>query len=211
MVYAVTLNGRGRTLINKDKEPGDSNSLDTNPCANKSDDPERDSDLVFYYSREQHQKRTSAADLEKNANKKPGLIKSLTGGRGNFFLLISIVLICIMYFLGIRISNSRTNTAFNLGGNTVALSVLEEETILFLSIKKTTPSRGNAYIGSVDVSVSPALSIEDGELSFINQRISFSGNKQEVFRLSLPFDSEELILIFRTENEAITRTIKSKP
>ena len=197
-------------MKNEDKETKENNPPDTKLRRNLSDDSERDSDLVFYYSKEQRQRRISAAELEKNANKKPGLVKSLTGGRGNFFLLISIILICVMYFLGIRISNSRGNASFNLGGNTVALAVLEEEAILFLSIKKTIPARRKAYIGPVDISASPALSI-GGEYNFVNQRIFFGENKQEAFRLSLPFDSEELILILRTENETVTRTIKARP
>ena len=186
-------------------------SNDINPKDGNPDDTERDSDLVFYYSKQQRQRRISAAELEKNANKKPGLVKSLMGGRGNFFLLISIVIICIMYFLGLRISNSRANAAFNLGGNSITLSVLEEEAILFLSINKKTPAKPakeKVYVGPVDISASPALSMREGELNFVNQRIFFSENTQEAFRLSLPFDSEEIILILRTENETVTRTVK---
>ena len=167
------------------------------------------SELVFHYkAREQGQRRASASELAQKANARPGLMKSLAGGKGNFFVLISIVLICIMTVLGYRISSGQTNKGLSLGRNTVNLSILDEDNILFLSIQKHAPARKAAYTGPVDIAASPALPIGEGNLSFVTQRVFFSDSSTEIFRFSLPFGGDEVIVILRTENETVTQTVK---
>ena len=168
------------------------------------------SDIVFYYAREerQGQRRLSASDMLRNVNTRPGLIRSIAGNRGNFFVMIFILLISIMFIMSSRHSADRQRAELRLGQNTITLSVLEEEAVSFLSINKA--ARRNAYTGAVDISASPALPMGQGELRFVTHRIFFSDETQEIFRLSLPFEGDEIIVIFRTENETVSHTVRKR-
>ena len=168
--------------------------------------PGENSDLVFYYSSERRARRAAALEQK---NTRPGFIKSLIGSRGNLFLLISIFGIFLIFFLGVRASSNQSQGSFHLGQNTVALSALEEEKIFYLIIHKKSPSWGSAYYtGPVDISAAPALSIGEGGPAFVTQRVFFSNNSPEVFRLYLPFESDDIMVILRTENETVMRTVK---
>ena len=169
---------------------------------------EKNTDIVFYYPREERQGRPSASDMFKTANTRPALARSIAGGRGNFFVLISIVLIAIMFIISLRHSSDQQRTELRLGQNTITLSALEEDGITILSINKAVLPRRTAYTGAVDISASPA---GQGELNFVNHRIFFSNDSPEYFGFSLPFDAEEFIVILRTENETVSQTVRKSP
>jgi hypothetical protein len=171
--------------------------------------PGENSDLVFYYSSARRERRASL--LEQNTNSRRGFVKSLIGSRGNFFLLISILGIFLIFILGNRASLNREQGGFILEQNTVALSAIEEEEILYLFVHKKSPSWRTAYTGPVDISVAPVLSMGEGEPVFVTQRVFFSNKSPEAFRLALPFESDGLMVILKTENETIMRTIKKGP
>ena len=174
---------------------------------------EENSEIIFHYQRgeRQGQKRASPSELLDKAYKRPGLIRSMAGNRGNFFLLISIVLISIMFILSLRHSRGQEQTEFNLGQNTVTLSVSQEESVVFLSIGKVARPRRTPYTGPVDISASPIMPMGTGEMSFVTQRVFFGDNSPEVFHLSLPFEGNEFVVILRTENETVTHTVRKRP
>jgi len=149
--------------------------------------------------------------LEQNTNSRRGFIKSLIGSRGNLFLLISILGIFLIFILGNRASLNREQGGFILGQNTVTLFAIEEEEILYLFVHKRSPSGRTGYTGPVDISVAPVLSMGEGEPVFVTQRVFFSNNSPEAFRFALPFESDGIMVILKTENETIMRTIKKGP
>jgi hypothetical protein len=167
--------------------------------------PGENSDVVFYYSSERRKNR--AALFEQNTKKSQGLAKRLFGGRGNIFLLLSILGVFFIYMIGSRSSADQAQGSFRLGKNTVVLTALEQDRFFYLFIHKRVPFRGKAYTGLVDISAAPALAIGEGEPAYVTQRIFFSNNTPEIFRFILPFESDEVVVILRTEKETVMRTV----
>ena len=186
---------------------------DKSPQDTASQYKEINSEIVFHYSREHRLSRASAAVSKHNSNPyvKPGLAKRILGSRFNLFILVSIFMIFIMIMLDSRDFFNRAQGGITLGHNIMALSVLEEESILILSIQKTRPIQREAYIGPVDIIASPAQPAEGEEPAFLIRRIFFGDSSQEVFNFTLPFEGDELIVILQAEDETqIQRVRKEK-
>ena len=183
------------------------------------DNPEENSEIVFYYSREHRLSKASPLVLahNRNTNTRPGFAKSFAGSRSNFITLM-VVLACVIFVMGYHSSPGQQNTIFNLGNNKIIPSVIEDinpeardEKILFFSIQKTRPNQEDVYIGLVDIAVSPVLPKNAGEPPVVIERIVFSLNSPEDFRFSLPFWAKDFIVIFQTEDETIIRRVKKAP
>jgi hypothetical protein len=180
--------------------------------------------IVYYYSREHRLARASPAVRELNDAKpvKAGFINRIAGTKGNLFMLVSIIVICVTFVYTSR-SNSRFDSEeFLLGENSVSLrieSVSGDSLILHIN-KKTlqsgTGKAGNAadvYTGAVDLAVSPVSSgaAEDGETApIMNHRIFFTYNDNETYSVALPFGGEKFLIVIQTESERIIRRISLK-
>jgi hypothetical protein len=169
---------------------------------------EPDRDIIYYYSREHRLDKASRAvrDFNDGSTGRQGFIKTFVGNKGNVFMLITIVMMSILIF--IFNANSRSaETSLTLGNNSVIISVVEEESILVLSVTKTIPDRKNVYTGAIDIAVSPVLP-EGEDVHVFTHRIFFSMNSPETYHIVLPFESARIMVILQTEYETIARTIR---
>ena len=172
-------------------------------------------EIIYYYSREQRLAKASQRVREFNeAQGKPKFIgktrfiRAVAGHRGNLLILMSILVIFLMYFIHGRVT-APSSIDFMLGNNTLTVSVNEEESLLFLSVRKVSrPDRSDAfpYTGAVDIMISP-IQENPEEAPVFSHRIFFTNNSTENYLLSLPFDGNRFITIFQTEYEIIARTV----
>ena len=169
--------------------------------------PEENRDIIYYYSREHRLNKASQAvrELNEKSRGRPGLVKAVAGSRSNLLLLMSILVICIMYFVGTRFTG-QSDSEFMLGNNNVSISIYREDTVLFLFIQKEVHSGAYAYTGAVDIAVSPVQSGTE-EVPVQTHRIFFSLESLETYLVSLPFDDKKFAVIFHTDNETVVRTI----
>ena len=175
------------------------------------DKPEEDRDIVYYYSRERRLNRAprTVKELVNSSDKKRGLVKTIFGNRGNMLVFMSIIMICIMFYMSNR-PGGTASPEFIIGNNQVTVTILEEDSILFLSITKIIPARANVYTGAVDIAVSPTL-YDTEEPPVMSHRIFFSFNTREDYLVSLPFDGDSFIVMIQTEHETMARTIRREP
>jgi hypothetical protein len=209
------------------KELDDSGSAENNQTGNesgkvvpdKSSLNEENSEVVFYYSREHRLKRAPrrVREFAESQSARPSLLRSIVGNKGNIFLLVSILMVCVMYILGARAS--RTGGDLSLGGNRISLSFESPSGESFsrgraaglsLLIKKTIQAEGS-YTGPVDVIVSPVMQKDDeGPPEAFAERIFFTLEAEENFILSLPFGGDAFFVIFQSETERAIRQIKAR-
>jgi len=168
----------------------------------------------FYYSREHRLSRASSAvqDLNDNRPVKKSLVKNLFGSRGNAMIFIMLIITCLM--VNFVSKYSRSGTIVKLGGNSVTMTILNEEGSLILDIAKQGPKTGIAYTGEVEIAVSPVMAkLSQGETPpvFVH-RVVFNQAGYESFQISLPFDAaeNEFILLLVTINEQKSVKIKVK-
>jgi hypothetical protein len=168
---------------------------------------EPDRDIIYYYSREHRLEKASKSVREYNNS--PGLspsAKAFRKNKGNVLTLVAILLISAMIMIYAFFSGS-SGASLTLGNNSVILNIVEEESVLVLSVEKNVPNGKEAYTGAVDVAVSPILP-EGEEIPVFAHRIFFSMNSPEVYYMVLPFVSERIMIILQTEYETIARTIR---
>ena len=163
-----------------------------------------DRDLVFYYSRERRLSRASAAvqELNNENTPPPRLTSRLFGSRNNFVIFITVIIICAAFGLGSRFTG--TERSARLGRNNLAVEIQNEEGILILDITKNAPKSGEAYTGAIDIVVSPVIpkSKESGELPpLFTHRIFFTPRISEIFRISLPFDGKDFLVLLRIDSD----------
>ena len=168
-------------------------------------DSEEKTDIVHYYSREHRLRNASPLIREQNEKTKsrPGFLRSIAGSKGNVFILISILIICFMYFMGSR-NTGKQEAAIILGGNKIAVTVHDEASVPVLVLEKTIQTK-SAYTGSVDITVLPELSGEDAQV--MAHRVNFTEQQKETFYVTLPFEGARFAIVLRTQNETITRTV----
>ena len=163
-------------------------------------------DTVYYYSRERRLSKASPAVQAMNdANaSRPTLGKVMFGNRGNLFLLLGIVVICVSGLILNLINREPPATSSMIfGGNSLSLAVLSVEEVLILGIVKNAPQRGEFFIGDVDIAISPVLPrARDGEIQeepqIFTHRVLFRPVESETFHITLPFDGGDFIIVLST-------------
>lgn len=175
----------------------------------------RNIDPVYYYSRERRLSRASPAVQALNDGKfiRPNLSKSLFGTKSNAVIFMLVVFFIAVFGLASRFSG--LNRGVKLGGNTIAVSILREESVLILGIAKNMPKSGEAYIGAVDIAVSPVMSKpKEGEAQemppvFVH-RIFFNTVDSETFQVVLPFDGTDFLVVLKTDSEQKSLRLKAE-
>ena len=172
-------------------------------------------DTVFYYSREHRLSRASAGVQTMNDGKpiRPSLSRTLFATGANRMIFFVIIFAFLAFALASRFSGR--DNGVSLGGNTLAVTITSEEGILLLGLVKTMPKTGEAYVGAVDLSVSPILpQTKDGEAPKIPppfiHRIFFNPVESETFQVSLPFDGNDFLVILKSDSEQKSQRIKVK-
>ena len=172
-------------------------------------------DPVFYYSRERRLSRASpmVRSLNEGRTVRPGLSRGIFAAKGNLFVFGALMLALSVFGLAHRFSNADRGIA--IGGNTLSVSIIEEEDVLLLNIEKKAPRSGKAYSGPVDIAVSPVLPknidhYPDGIPPVFTHRILFHQAQTESTSVTLPFSEEEFLIILWANDEQKTLKVKAK-
>jgi hypothetical protein len=169
------------------------------PPPPKSDRREASQEPVFYYSRARRLERASAAVRalnEASPERRPGIFKTLTATKPLAFLFMSVVLAAAIFYLSAFLSRDKTPA---LGGNTLSFSALRFEGSSYIVLKKSASPR--AYTGVVDMAISAAEKAGEGSPPPANRSVFFSMEPEEEFRLAVPFEAPELLVLLRVGTE----------
>jgi hypothetical protein len=118
---------------------------------------------------------------------------------------MSIVTIIVVFF--IASDHYRRDNRTVLGGNSLTFSALRFEGSTYLVIKKHSREKPDAYTGIVDIAVSVYVKAREeysGELPLTNQSVFFSPEPEEEYRIALPFEVPELLILMRAGAEYLT-------
>lgn len=171
-----------------------------------------DREPVFYYSRSSRLERASPrvrALNEEGPGRRPSLVGSLTATRPLAILFFTIVVFMIFGFVLSLVSGKEGEC--RIGGNFLSLAAMGFEGNTILAVKKTIKGGGEAYTGGVDLAVSPVMAGagEGAEYPVWSHRIFFTLRAEEDYRLAVPFEAAELLVLLRTETEQTL--VKVKP
>lgn len=168
---------------------------------------------TFYYSRERRLAKAPRAVRDLYKDEPPprfNLLRPLIGSKPRAMMFGSIVLICLtMLVLSIF---GYTGNTHSLAGNRLTVGAQKYQGTVVLSLTKTIPrgglwGGGAPYTGAVDVAVSPANRTGDTPPVFFH-RVFFSLAAAEEYRFSVPFDTEELLVVLQTEKNSLSLKIK---
>jgi hypothetical protein len=171
-----------------------------------------DRDLVFYYSRSRRLERASAAVRALNdetPGKRPNLFRTLTATKAHTMLFISIVLLSVMVLIA-SLFTPRRDTV--LGGNALNFSAFRYQGSTVVIIKKTVKNEKNPYTGAVDMAVSRPAGPEEpaADIPIAARRIFFTLEPNEEYRVALPFEAPELVILMRAEENHARLRIKTE-
>ena len=165
-----------------------------------------DSSTVFYYSREHRLSRASPAvqAFNETGAARPGIIQRIFVTRRNALMFVPIILICVVIALANNIGRIEKNV--KLGGNNLTAVITRMEGTLILDVIKKAPKTGEYYYGAMDISVLPVKPKSgEGDTAELppafSHRILLTAADSETFSISLPFDENEFVVLFRSMNE----------
>jgi hypothetical protein len=183
----------------------------------RQDYPERDQDVVFYYSRSHRLARASPAVkalYDPSTRMKRGFFKVLVGTKSNKILFSSIAVVAAMAFVLLMFVPD--NSAL-IGGCRVSASASSLGGSSFIILSKTINPKaaarrpGGAWTGEVDVAVSPVqLHKKKNQESDMKAKVEtpiaakqffFTLNDEEEFRFSVPFTARRLLILVQAGRE----------
>jgi hypothetical protein len=170
-------------------------------------------EVTYYYNRERRLERASATVRELN---KPGpamrrgVIRALTATRPLTILFLTVVLLVIMTLIMSYRAPARGGKT--LSGNNIRASAETSGDSTFIIFTKTIATKDTPYTGAVDIAVSSVLSSQerqDGIQAPISaQRVFFTLEEEEEYRLAVPFTAEELLILMQGGEQRVTFRIK---
>jgi hypothetical protein len=173
-----------------------------------------DRELTFHYSRERRLERACAAVKAINDPTPPkkrrifgpfgGVIGALTSTRSNTMMLIVIVGVLIAVSFITRFSRDMGQITFE--GNGISyVAVNQRGGGSILTIRKNLSRNAEEfYTGAVSVVVMPARTNEFAEDRVITERIFFTPDRSEEFRIEVPFDASTLLVhLYAEESPAL--------
>jgi hypothetical protein len=184
------------------------------------DDQFDEKDIVFRYSRERRLERASETVKKINEEGKKfsfSLFRPLTATKPLSFLFASIVVLVAVMLLFSYLFGSKKETVF--GGNSISVSAFTFEGKTYLTLNKKIHDKNNFYTGTVDLAVSPENASQGDaspgdasqggkppgdtspEIIIENERIFFTSEDEEIFKMALPFEAERLLILIQGEKE----------
>lgn len=176
-------------------------------------------DITYHYSRERRLEKApqSVRDLyEEKPKRRFGFLGSLANTKPQRMMLASILVASLM-IAAISYFNLASDT-YDFDGNRLSVEAILFEGTTIVTLKKTTGKNAitrlnKPYNGAVNVAVAPAIKAGSGQVmqpeDVFYLRVFFTAESQEIFRFALPFDAEELLVVFQSEKK--TLSIKVKP
>jgi hypothetical protein len=179
--------------------------------------------VVYHYNRDRRLEKApqSVRDLYEAGpqHQRFNLFKPLVRTRPLAMMFATVVvaslLILVVSVLGLA-SNS-----YDLDGNQVSVQAIRYEGAIIMIVKKNLKKSGlarlsnlaPAYTGAVEIAVQPLIKPADGDApteGIFYHKIFFTYENEESYRFSVPFDSEELALVFKTEKKTLGITVKAE-
>jgi len=133
------------------------------------------------------------------------------GGRFQVVLMVFILLISLMALITTLIG--RDDDTHDFEGNRITVQAIRYEQMVIMALRKIhgtapvfalRPARA-LHVGEVDIEVSPA-GAPSANVSF--HRVTFTEESPEFFRFVVPFDSDELELVFATEGRTLSVRVR---
>ena len=174
-----------------------------------------DDGLNFRYSREERLAKApqSVRDLYITKKRRFSFLGPLIDTKGRALLFGSILLI---FAAIMAISIFSPDDTYNLDGNSVSAQAMKFEGTIIVLIKKTVKksrfgSHEIPYTGVIDIGASPVKeSNEEQEPEIFYHRIFFTAENQEEFRFSLPFETDNILLLLQTEKSQASFVLKAE-
>jgi hypothetical protein len=186
----------------------------------------KEEEIVHYYDRERRLEKApqSVRDLYKTQPTVPrfNLLKPLVRTKPLAVMFFSIIVICVIIvavsLLGLAGSD------YALDGNRIAIRAIRFEGTIIMAVDKTIRKASGLarfsrpvppYTGAVEIAVQPLL--KDGEApseipeDIFFHKVFFTLEPQEYYRFAIPFDTDELAVVFRTDtNRSLQLTVKAE-
>jgi hypothetical protein len=181
----------------------------------------RDDDIVFYYNREHRLAKAPQAvkDMYKEQPvQKFSLFRPLLSSKPLTLMFVSIVILSLVIlavsFMGL------IGDSYVLEGNQLSIRAVKYEGTIIVAVDKTIKKTGMnrffdsdpAYSGPVEIAVQPlskAGEFFEADDIFLH-RIFFTLESQEFYRFSVPFDKDELAIVFKSEKATLSLTVKAQ-
>jgi hypothetical protein len=167
-------------------------------------------ELVFRYSREHRLARAPKKVQElyrPSPKKKFGFFHSLTATRPLAMLFGSVMVLSVITVIMAVYGGAADSRIME--GNRVSVTAMKYGGSTFMVLNKHRRDAG-AYTGPVDMAVSPtAKKGGDGGQTVFSNRIFFGLKGEEEFRVSVPFEAEELLVVL--QNESVTVDLRARP
>lgn len=171
-------------------------------------------DIIFRYSRERRLEHASETvkKLNEESKKQPfNLFRPLTATKPLAFLFISIVVLSALLYMLSFLFGSKDEIVF--GGNTIAVSAFTFEGKTYLTLNKKIKNKDDFYTGVLDLAVSPGGSGEkvlQEEIDIKTERFFFTSEAEEIFKMAVPFEAGELLILMQSEKEIQKLTVKTE-
>jgi hypothetical protein len=177
-----------------------------------------ENNLVFHYNRER--RLAKAPQAVRDMYNKPqspyrfNLFRPLVSTKPLAMMFGSIIIACILILIVSALGLA--GSSYNLDGTRVSLQAIQYEGAVIVVVKKTIPkdiltrfSSAAPYSGAVDIAVQPVIRTADQEPQAVfHHRIFFTLEPEEIYRFSVPFDTKELALVFKTEQKTLGVAVK---
>jgi len=175
-------------------------------------------ELVFHYNREHRLAKApqSVRDLYKTKPPRSfSLLKPLVSTKPLAMLFATIVVICILIMV-ISIMGLAGNS-YNLDGNRLSFQAMQYEGAVIMTVKKAIPkdifarfSSTAPYSGAVEIAVQPVIkaAADQEPQAVFYHKIFFTLEPEEIYRFSVPFDTQELAIVVKTEKKTLGVTVK---
>jgi hypothetical protein len=177
-------------------------------------------ELVFHYNRERRLAKAPQAvrDLYKpQQSRRFNLLKPLVSTKPLAMMFASIVIVSVLILVISALGLA--GNSYNLDGNRLSLQAIQYEDTVIVAVKKTLPqsvfarlSSSTAYTGAVDIAVQPVIKAAANQKpqGVFYHKIFFTLEPEEIYRFSVPFESGELAIVFKTEQKTLGVTLKTE-
>ena len=191
-----------------DKRPNSNYQL-----SNSNNESSSGSEIIYHYSRERRLAKApqSVRDIYNDEPVKPrfGLLGPLIADKPRRILFFMILFLCALIFLLSTLGFF--DDTYSLDGNKLVISgiTVEDSTIVIIRKKD---GNADSYTGALNIAVSiPVKKADDISLeaqSVFYHRVYLSLESNEEFRLLVPFNAPELLMVLQTEKSALQLTFK---
>jgi hypothetical protein len=181
-------------------------------------------DIVFRYNRENRLLRAPKAVQDLYKTEPPrrfSLLRPLVSSKPMTMMFVSILVLCIFMlvisFMGLL------GDSYTLDGNLITVKAVQYEdaviVVLKKSLKKGVFSRfpqlsgpSEPYTGAVEIAVQPSIKLATARNQLVSDiyyhKVFFTHEPTEVYRFAIPFDTEELAFVLKTENRTLSIMVK---